>query len=163
VIAAIPDGEIFLSVVDIYENVDLNRGSCNDAQDRVRVDRDEVMRGRTAVMLTLGQSNAANSGDTPYVPRQRVFNFNIFDGHCYVARDPLLGTTEHRGNFAGRMADALIERGVFDGVVLVPIAVGGSRIEEWTTGGSPSSPAPDRDQAGRRLGPSVHPCALAPG
>jgi hypothetical protein len=136
VTAATSEGDIFLSVVDTYENVDLNRGSCNDVRDRVRVEPDQVMRGHTAVMLTLGQSNAANSGDTPYTPSRRVFNFNLFDGNCYIAHDPLLGTTEGRGNFAGRMADMLIERGLFDSIVLVPIAVGGSRIEEWTTGGS---------------------------
>jgi Carbohydrate esterase, sialic acid-specific acetylesterase len=129
-------GTIFPSVVDTYENVDLNRGSCNDVAGRERVPVTDATRGRTAVMLIFGQSNGANSGDTLYVPRRRVFNFNLFDGHCYVARDPLLGATENRGNFAGRMADMLIERGHFDSVVLAPIGVGGSRIEEWTTGGS---------------------------
>jgi hypothetical protein len=34
------------------------------------------------------------------------------------------------------MADMLIEHGQFDTVVLAPISVGGSRIEEWTTGGA---------------------------
>ena len=127
---------IFLSVVDTYENVDLNRGSFNDVADRVRVPVADALRGRAAVMLIFGQSNGANSGDTPYAPRHRVFNFNVFDGHCYVARDPLLGATENRGNFASRMADLLIEGDHFDSVVLAPIGVGGSRIEEWTTGGA---------------------------
>jgi hypothetical protein len=127
---------IFLSAVDTYENVDLNRGSFNNTSDRVRVSAAQVLQGRPAVILIFGQSNGANSGDAPYVPRHRVFNFNLFDGHCYVARDPLLGTTESRGNFASRMADMLIERGLFDTVVLAPIGVGGSRIEEWTTGGA---------------------------
>jgi hypothetical protein len=130
------DGKIFLSVVDTYENVDLNRGSCNDVGGRVRVSGSEIVRGRTAVMLIFGQSNGANSGDSPYVPRRRVFNFNLFDGHCYIAKDPLLGATERLGNFAGRMADTLIERGHFDTVVLAPIGVGGSMVEEWTTGGA---------------------------
>jgi hypothetical protein len=131
-----PRGRIFLSVVDTYANVDLNRGSFNDTSDRVRVGATEVSQGRTAVILIFGQSNGANSGDAPYVPRHRVINFNLFDGHCYVAKDPLLGTTERRGNFASRMADMLIEQGLFDTVVLAPIGVGGSRIEEWTTGGA---------------------------
>jgi len=126
----------FLSVVDTYENVDLNRGSFNDVRDRTCIEIKDVIRGRTAFILVFGQSNGANSGDTPYVPCRRVFNFNLFDGQCYVAQDPLLGTTEMRGNFAGRMADMLIERGVFDTIVLAPISVGGSRIEEWTPGGA---------------------------
>jgi len=128
--------QIFLSVVDTYLNVDLNRGSCNDVAGRTRVDIAGISPDRLAVMLIFGQSNGANSGSAPYVPRRRVFNFNLFDGHCYVAQDPLLGATEAGGNFASRMADMLIERGAFDSVVLAPIGVGGSRIEEWTTGGA---------------------------
>ncbi len=130
------DWPIFHSVVDSYENVDLNRGSINDVGGRTRVSAAEATRGRSAVMLIFGQSNGANSGDTPYTPKHPVFNFNLFDGQCYMARDPLLGCTEGRGNFAGRMADMLIERGAYDRIVLAPIGIGGSRIEEWTTGGS---------------------------
>jgi Carbohydrate esterase, sialic acid-specific acetylesterase len=126
---------IHLSAFDTYENVDLNRGSCNEWRERVLVSRAEVFQGHTAVMLIFGQSNAANSGAAPYTPQRRVFNFNLFDGNCYVARDPLLGATELRGNFATRMADMLIERGAFDSILLAPISVGGSRIEDWTTGG----------------------------
>lgn len=129
-------GCIFHSVVDTYENVDLNRGSCNDTAGRRQVPVAEVQQGRIAALLIFGQSNGANSGDTPYTPRRRVFNFNLFDGKCYVARDPLLGTTDRRGNFASRLGDMLIERGHCDSVVLAPISVSGSRIEEWTTGGS---------------------------
>jgi hypothetical protein len=129
-------GHIFLSVVDTYENIDLNRGSFNDITGRIRVSRADVLQGRTAVILIFGQSNGANSGDTPYIPRNRVFNLNVFDGQCYAARDPLLGATESRGNFATRMADMLIEQNYLDTIVLVPISVGGSRIEEWTTGGA---------------------------
>lgn len=128
-------GKIFLSSFDTYENVDLNRGSVNDVASRLRVDAPGNRHGRTAVMLIFGQSNGTNSGDTPYVPRHHVINFNLFDGRRYVARDPLLGATEQQGNFAGRLADLLIERSVFDTVVLAPIGVGGSLIEEWTTGG----------------------------
>ena len=131
-----PQEQIFLSVVDTYPNVDLNRGSCNDIANRTRVEISEALKGRCAVMLVFGQSNGANSGDTPYTPTRRVFNFNLFDGQCYVARDPLLGATEQKGNFAGRLGDMLIERGLFDFVILTTVSVGGSRAEEWTTGGS---------------------------
>ena len=127
---------IFLSVVDTYENVDLNRNSFNDTRDRVPVSRLQAQQGRTAVMLILGQSNGANTGAVRYEPVRRVFNFNVFDGRCYVAKDPLLGATDSRGNFATRMADMLIERQAFDSVILAPLGVGGSRIEEWTTGGA---------------------------
>jgi hypothetical protein len=125
---------IFLSVVDRYENIDLNRGSINDVHNRIRVNRLGLLQARTAIILIFGQSNGANSGNTPYVPRNRVLNMNVFDGQCCLAKDPLLGATESGGNFATRMADMMIEQGYFDSVVLMPISVGGSRIEEWTTG-----------------------------
>src|SRR5215813_7396673 len=53
---------IFLSAVDTYENVDLNRGSFNDTSDRIRVSAAQVLQGRPAVILIFGQSNGANSG-----------------------------------------------------------------------------------------------------
>src|SRR5207342_522148 len=65
---------IFLSVVDTYENIDLNRGSINDVHNRIRVNRLGLLQGRTAIILIFGQSNGANSGGTPYVPRNRVLN-----------------------------------------------------------------------------------------
>ena len=79
-----------LSAVVTYENIDLNRGSFNDVSNRVRASRGNIQWGRTAVMLIFGQSNGANSREIPYAPRNRIFNLNVFDGHCYVARDPLL-------------------------------------------------------------------------
>jgi hypothetical protein len=129
-------GRIFLSVVDTYENIDLNRGCFNDVSGRIRVGRADVLQGRTAAMLIFGQSNGANSGDTAYLPSNRVFNLNLFDSQCYAARDPLLGCTENRGNFATRMADLLIQQNYFDSIALMPIGVGGSRIKEGTTGGA---------------------------
>ena len=78
--------QVFLSVADTYENVDLNRGSFNHVSDRVRVALGEVMQGRTTVILIFGRSNGANSGDTPYVPSGRVFNFNLFDANATLPR-----------------------------------------------------------------------------
>ena len=126
---------ISLSPVDTYENVDLNRGSFNDIRGRKRIEVSDAVQGRSVVILILGQSNGANSGSTPYTPKRRVFNFNLFDGFCYVAQDPLLGATETRGSFGSRLGDKLIDSGHWDTVVLAPISIGGSRIEEWTTGG----------------------------
>jgi Carbohydrate esterase, sialic acid-specific acetylesterase len=130
-----PNTAIFISAFESYETIDLHRGSFNDATGRAIVPKEDIHRGRIAVLLIFGQSNGANSGAAVYRPVHRVLNFNLFDGNCYVATDPLLGATESRGNFATRLADMLIERGLFDTVVLTPISVGGSRIEEWTLGG----------------------------
>ena len=128
---------IHLSDLDTYENVDLHRGSWNDATGRLRITRDEDHPGQYRGHLDIRPIKRRQFRGGRYTPRQRVFNLNLFDGQCcYAARDPLLGATEDRGNFASRMADMLIERRVFDSVVLVPTSVGGSRIEEWTPGGA---------------------------
>jgi len=94
-------------------------------------------RSRTVVILIAGQSNAGNhGGGDPYVARDQVDNFNLNDGLCYHAADPLLGTTAEGANFATRLGDLLIDAGAFDRVILVPIAVGGTTMEEWA-GDSP--------------------------
>ena len=90
---------------------------------------------RTAVFLTLGQSQAANSGETLFAPPERVFNLNPFDGRLYGARDPLLGCTDEGGNFASRLGYLLVRERGWASVVLLPIGVGGSAIAEWSAGG----------------------------
>jgi hypothetical protein len=85
--------------------------------------------------VTLGQSNAANSGQGLYAPKHRVDNFNLYDGKCYNAVEPLLGPTGQGGNFATRLADMLIERRLADRVVLAPIAMGGTTVEQWAIEG----------------------------
>lgn len=89
----------------------------------------------TAVLLTFGQSNAANEGEQAYQPGDGVYNCNFFDGKCYAALDPLLGATGSGGSPWSRLGDKLIAAGVFKRVLIVPIAVGGSALREWMPGG----------------------------
>jgi hypothetical protein len=91
---------------------------------------------RLAVILTFGQSQMANEGaaDGLFVPGPGVFNFNFFDGACYVAHDPLLGTTMDRSNFTTRLGDHLVRRAIYDRVLLVPIAHGATAISQWVPG-----------------------------
>ena len=89
---------------------------------------------RLAVYLIVGQSNAANTSDPPFYPRPNVFNF--FDGKCYVARDPLLGSTGQKGSAWSRLGDKLVGRNAFDAVLLIPLAYGGSSIQDWAPGGT---------------------------
>jgi len=92
---------------------------------------------RLAVLLAFGQSNLANEGDPAAlcVPVAGVYNFNPFDGRCYVARDPLLGASADRSNVATRLGDLLIRRGAYDRVLLLPIAFGGSYMADWAPRG----------------------------
>jgi lysophospholipase L1-like esterase len=86
----------------------------------------------TVVILSFGQSNAANDGAARYVPRHGVHVFNVFDMNYYKAVDPLPGATNNGGSVWGRLGDKMIETGQFRSVLFVPIAVGASYIKEWT-------------------------------
>jgi len=91
----------------------------------------------SAVILGLGQSNIANEGETSacYEPKGEVYNFNFFDGRCYVARDPLLGASIDRANVMTRLGELLIQRANYGRVLLVPIAHGGTYASEWAPAG----------------------------
>lgn len=94
---------------------------------------------RTAVIVVIGQSLSVNQAPTPYVPvNSNIDQLNIYDGKLYRAKDPLLGinvsggtVTAQRGTWMMRMADKLIADGHFDRVVLVPMAIGNTRIGQW--------------------------------
>lgn len=128
--------DIILGPLDSYEQLDQNWGSINDPSGREEtgcaIDGD---RKRTAVIVVVGQSNAANHGAGRYAARYRVDNFNIYDGRCYRATDPLLGASGDGGNFATRLGDRLIYAGLFDRVILAPIAMGGTTVEQWAEEG----------------------------
>jgi hypothetical protein len=89
----------------------------------------------TAVILVLGQSNAANHGSGRFTSRQGDSVVNLFEGKCYYAASPLLGATGESGEFLTPMADKLVADGVYKKVVLVPAAVGGTVISRWQAGG----------------------------
>ncbi|HEY7229030.1 MAG TPA: sialate O-acetylesterase [Pseudolabrys sp.] len=128
--------DIVLDETDSYENLDQNWFSIHDTAGRKQttaaIDGD---RSRTAVIIILGQSNAANHGSGRYVAKHRVDNFNIYDGKCYRAEDPLLGASGDGGNFATRLGDKIIEDGLFDRVILAPIGMGGTTVEQWADEG----------------------------
>jgi len=90
---------------------------------------------RHAVLLTFGQSNSANFGDTRYTAGDRVVNFNPHNGRCYRTEDPLLGADGDGGSVWGRLGDRLVASGAFDRVLVVPFGIGGTSLREWTTGG----------------------------
>jgi Carbohydrate esterase, sialic acid-specific acetylesterase len=122
----------------ILRPLDPDGGSFRDTTGRLVVDCGLfAATPRLAVILTFGQSNIANECDPHggYTPGPDVYNFNLFDGQCHVAKDPLLGATGNRSNFTTRLGDHLVRREVYDRVLLVPIAYGGTYISEWTVNG----------------------------
>jgi carbohydrate esterase-like sialic acid-specific acetylesterase len=128
--------DIIIGALDTYEELDQNWGSISDPTGRTEADcAIDGDRRRTAVIVVVGQSNAANHGAGRYLAKQRVDNFNVYDGRCYRAVDPLLGASGDGGNFATRLGDKLIDAGLFDRVILAPIAMGGTTVEQWADEG----------------------------
>lgn len=108
-------------------------GRFTDTTGLTAVDCSTINHGAdTFVMLTAGQSNAANSTDSPYVPTQAVYMY--FNGMCYEARDPLLGATGIGGSHWGILADKLILEGGYTNVIIGATAVSGSDIASWAPG-----------------------------
>ena len=108
-----------------------------DPTDRERVPCDAYAEPnpRHAVLVTFGQSNSANYGTTRYRPRGAVDNFNLHDGACYRAEDPLLGPDGVGGSVWTRLADRLIDAGAYDRVLIAPFGVGGTEIARWAPDG----------------------------
>jgi hypothetical protein len=88
---------------------------------------------KTMIALTFGQSNAANRGQTPYTPHN-LSVLNYYEGKLYRAKDPLLGTTGPGGSVWTHLGDLLIDSGLYNKIIFVPIAIGNTDIECWTSG-----------------------------
>jgi len=105
-----------------------------DTTDREEVNCIDYSGDRTAVLMTFGQSNSANAGRDRYLPTRDVANFNIHDGRCYRAEDPLLGPDAQGGSVWGVLGDKLVTRGDYDRVLVIPFGIGGSAISQWQEG-----------------------------
>lgn len=96
---------------------------------------------RNLILIIGGQSNACAVATTSYTPTNAsvIDNFNIYDGANYNAAGVLLGScwlnTQLGGNalghIGGRIADKFITNGIFDRVIIVPYAIGGTGITDW--------------------------------
>jgi len=124
----------------------LENGYTLDAQDRLIGDADKPavacpkQTDRTAVLLVLGQSNAANYGGQRFASKHGDKIVNFFDGRCYVAASPLLGSSGTWGEYWTELGNHLIESGKFDTVVIASLAYSGAAysgntVEQWAQGG----------------------------
>jgi hypothetical protein len=83
-----------------------------------------------AIIVVLGQSNAANYGTGRYAATEAVDNFDPESGRCFSAIDPLLGADGSGSSFATRLGDILVQSGHFKRAIIVSIAVGGASVSE---------------------------------
>lgn len=101
-----------------------------DARHR-QVACESLVRAQTRVILVLGQSNAANHGESAGPATPGVFSFH--DGHCYAARDPLPGASGQGGSVWTRLAPRFLDLPDVRSVLLVPLAVNATSIAQWNS------------------------------
>lgn len=89
---------------------------------------------KTLVLLTFGQSNAANSVEGTYIPSHPVYT--AYNGRCYHTIDPVLGAAGHKSSVWPRLADKILATTSYSNVILLASGVGGSRISSWQQGQS---------------------------
>ncbi|ANM10408.1 MULTISPECIES: sialate O-acetylesterase [unclassified Rhizobium] len=94
-----------------------------------------VQTDRTAVLLILGQSNAANDGGQRHRSNYGARVVNAFDGRCFISASPLLGSTDTKGEYWTLLGNHLIASGLNDSVILAPLAYSGSEVARWAKGG----------------------------
>lgn len=100
---------------------------------------------RNLVLIVAGQSNRTSVVPSAYTPSNptALDNLNIYDGMIYAAADPMLGCSYIEGGFgtpvigcvALRVADLFVTNGIFDRVIIVPVAVAATQIAQWDTNG----------------------------
>lgn len=89
---------------------------------------------KTAVLLVIGQSNAANHQGQRYRGLDgRIVNFA--NGKCYLAESPLLGAEGAYGETWTLLANKLVSAGIYHQVVLIPAGVVSTPIHRWAAGG----------------------------
>ena len=106
----------------------------NNTEGKVVVDCQSA--NNPLVLVALGQSNIANYNDELIqTPKSNILNFNPFDGQCYEATDPLLGNSGVGGSSLTVIGHKLGEEFKSRTIVLVPLAMGASRVRDWARRG----------------------------
>lgn len=92
-----------------------------------------------AIIVTVGQSNCANSAAGAFTPvNSLVENFNIADGAIYGGINPVLGaSTSALGTNSATLniADRLISASTFTRVIMAPICIAATKAADWAVGG----------------------------
>jgi hypothetical protein len=98
---------------------------------------------RNLVLITAGQSNGMNINPTLYTATNAsvIDNVDVYDGGFYDTAGPLLGcqyapASNGPGNLGLRVADLLVTNNKFDHIYIVPLALSGSSVSVWGSGGA---------------------------
>jgi len=97
------------------------------------VDKPLLYVDNTAIILTMGQSNATSHGQGDYDCRNSIYEY--FRGNLYKASEPLLGAPGNGGcSVWTRLADMLIDSGYYQQVILVNTGIGATTVQCWSEG-----------------------------
>jgi hypothetical protein len=89
---------------------------------------------KLGVIVSFGQSNSANYAERLYKPNELKNVINYFDGRCYIAQSPLLGADGAKGEWISLTANNLVEKGIYNKVIIVSSGIGGTSIKRWAKG-----------------------------
>lgn len=106
-------------------------GTATDGRREVRCS--ELLAVRPVVFLAFGQSIASNFNQAPHTPERP--SYNIHQGRCFEARDPMAGADGTLGSMWSYLGDAL-PGGLMPYTAFVTIGVGNSSVMQWDAGGN---------------------------
>jgi len=86
----------------------------------------------TQVFVTFGQSNAANHGTKRLTAPAEAYDF--FDGRCFSGDDPQFSATGDTGSPWPAFAHSLRDSGEQRPILMVNVAAGNTRIDQWLPG-----------------------------
>lgn len=135
-----PNAAMAPAPTNIYALTEWNSTGFSDATGKSTVSGTISSGESTLVLMCFGQSIAASSAPTAYTPSNaKVHQLNIYDGLTYQAADPMMGLSGKAGggfggSYLSRLGDKIIGDGKKSRVILVPISIGGTTINEWATG-----------------------------
>ena len=113
------------------------KGPCQEISSCEQIPRENLM-----VALVLGQSNAADFGQTVGPKAGTAYAENVFtmrsNGNCEQLRDPISWVSTEYGGYAGsvwsRLGPKLVANGSFDNVLIISVAHGGVRVKSYLPG-----------------------------
>ena len=87
------------------------------------------------VILAIGQSNSANSGEYRYSHSELPDVLNWYDGKCFKAQSPLLGASGINGEWISKTAQNLVDKGIYQKIVVISLGIGASQVASWAKEG----------------------------
>lgn len=124
-------------------NGELNNSVLGNADPTGKTLRTPVLGSTTAVIITIGQSNAESAalGTFTVVNTGKVFNFNFYGGSdraFYDCANPVLGAVyspaQGSNSVNCQIGDSLVTAGTYAQVVMAPVAVGATMCSDWVSG-----------------------------